>query len=412
MKIPLPVLLSASVLELLGLMVPRAIEAQDTLYVPSAYTLPGAIEHSVAYHTVIVIAPGTYDISGLVIPANKNRIVLRSAGGEAPSVILDAGGTVGLTCQGDAVLLGLTFRNGGALEGGFGGGLLIDNASPTVTTCRFEDNHAPLGGGGVTVKGYLSRPVFSDCVFTENTAVNHGAGVWVFDGSPDFVDCLFERNETLSDFTVEDGGGAVSVASVASADFTRCRFLENTAARGGALYALSSVNLVDCIFYGNTAKWDAGAVRLRSSRVFAKVQGCTFDGNGAPVGGAIVIDYSAQVDISRTLVTGGTDGEAIHCEPGVAMTITCSDLVGNAEGDWVGAYLEGRLGVDGNISAAPEFCSSDPATERNWDISGNSPCAPGHTDCGRIGAGNVTCGPDPVLPSTWGRVKQRYLDPR
>lgn len=386
--------------------------AQDTLYVPSAYTLPAAIQNSVAYHTVIVIAPGTYDVSGLVIPSNKDRIVLRSPGGEPSGVILDAGGTVGLTCQGDATLLGLTFRNGGAPSGGFGGGLLIDNASPIVTACRFEDNHAPLGGGGVTVKGYLSRPVFNNCVFIDNTAINHGAGVWVFDGSPDFFDCLFEGNETLSNITVEDGGGAVSVASVASADFTRCRFIQNTAARGGALYSLSSVRLVDCIFYGNTAAWDAGAVRLRSSRVFAKVEGCTFDGNGAPEGGAMVIDYSAQVDIARSLVTGGTDGEAIRCEPGVTVTIICSNLFDNADGDWAGSCLEGRLGVDGNISASPEFCSADPSASRDWDISGNSPCAAGHSGCGRIGAGNVTCGPDPIEPSTWGRIKQRYLETR
>jgi hypothetical protein len=410
MRAPAPVRFYAIVLALLGPLAPLASHAQDTLYVPSAYTLPAAIEHSVAYHTVIVIAPGTYDISGLVIPANKDRIVLRSPGGDPSSVILDADGTVGLTCQGDAVLLGLTFRNGGAPDGGFGGGLLVDNASPTVTSCRFEDNHAPLGGGGVTVKGYLSRPVFSECAFTNNTAINHGAAVWVFDGSPDFIDCLFEGNETLSDNTVEDGGGAVSVASVASADFTRCRFLENRAARGGALYSLSSVNLIECIFHGNTAKWDAGAVRFRSSHVFAKVQGCTFDGNGAPAGGALVVDYSAQVDISQTLMTGGTDGEAIRCEPGNTVTIICSNLVDNYGGDWVGSCLEGRLGADGNISAAPDFCSADPAGDRNWDISANSPCAPGHSGCGRIGAGNVTCGPEPVQPSTWGQIKQRYVE--
>jgi hypothetical protein len=76
------------------------------------------------------------------------------------------------------------------------------------------------------------------------------------------------------------------------------------------------------------------------------------------------------------------DGEAVYCDGTAQASLICSDLYGNAGGDWVGAIAD-QLGQDGNFSEAPLFCG-----EETLLLDDRSPCSPLHpqNECGLIGA--------------------------
>jgi hypothetical protein len=102
----------------------------------------------------------------------------------------------------------------------------------------------------------------------------------------------------------------------------------------------------------------------------------------------------------------------VHCGGTSAITLTCSDLYGNAGGNWTDCIAD-QLGQNGNIFADPLFC--DVAAD-NFTLSSNSPCAPDNSNgCGLIGAQDVGCdarinvGADPRMEATsWGRIKGMY----
>jgi hypothetical protein len=103
----------------------------------------------------------------------------------------------------------------------------------------------------------------------------------------------------------------------------------------------------------------------------------------------------------------GFNGTATYCWS-ASIAISCSDVYGNAGGDWVGC-IAGRLGVDGNFSADPLFCDAEGG---DFTLSAESPCLPGNhpdgVDCGLIGAFGQGCGPVSVEQETWAGIKARY----
>lgn len=69
------------------------------------------------------------------------------------------------------------------------------------------------------------------------------------------------------------------------------------------------------------------------------------------------------------------------------MTTSCTDVYGNAGGDWVGC-LAGQDSVNGNFHADPLFCGAD-GDDNRFTLGGASPCA--NDTCGLIGAEDIGC---------------------
>jgi len=92
--------------------------------------------------------------------------------------------------------------------------------------------------------------------------------------------------------------------------------------------------------------------------------------------------------------------------PYSSAQLACTDLWGNAGGDWVGP-IAGQLGQAGNLSADPDFC--DPAAG-DFTLAAASPCAPDQSGgCGQIGAWPVGC--DWPLAAPAGREGDLLLAP-
>jgi hypothetical protein len=115
---------------------------------------------------------------------------------------------------------------------------------------------------------------------------------------------------------------------------------------------------------------------------------CTFHGNTAPWGSNISCDCSSNIEMSNCIVTGGVAAEGFYVDDYSSATLVCTDIYGNAGGDWIGP-LAGQFGQDGNITADPLYCN---ALARDFTLAESSPCAPeGDPECGLIGAHPVGC---------------------
>lgn len=133
-----------------------------------------------------------------------------------------------------------------------GGGMLVDNASPRVIRCIFQGNHATDRGGAVsaTGAGSLTGPIFVNCKFLGNTtSVGSGGAVHVLlQGF--FTNCLFAGN-----IAGDDGGAIKLLGNFAEVTIKNCTFSGNTAQDlGGGISKTasdSSLTVANCVLWGN-----------------------------------------------------------------------------------------------------------------------------------------------------------------
>jgi hypothetical protein len=127
-------------------------------------------------------------------------------------------------------------------------------------------------------------------------------------------------------------------------------------------------------------------------------------GNNSEGGGITALDYSS-VTIQDSIISGQLLGKGVYCNELASATLSCTNIFGNAGGDWVGC-IANQLQVNGNFSLDPIFCNP---SEGIFTIREDSPCAPpGITGCGLVGALPIGCDVVSISPSTWGKIKAAY----
>jgi hypothetical protein len=176
----------------------------------------------------------------------------------------------------------------------------------------------------------------------------------------------------------------------------------------------SSAYIEDCVIVQNAAtEFPGGGIFVGDSDIV--LRRCTISDNQAGVdaggkreGGGISIHAqsfaTSSVIVENCIVSHSTRGEGIFCDERSTATISCTDIFGNAGGDWVGSIAK-QAGENGNLEADPLFCD---ASNGNYGIAENSPCAPGASTCGLIGALGVSCGGTGIMELSWGRLKALY----
>ncbi len=287
-------------------------------------------------------------------------VTLRSQSGDAGACVIDCGGSESDPHKAffldsgegqNAVLEGLTITHA------YGSAVLISGTTPTIRECVFEDNHG-VNAGAISVTAGAD-PVISRCRFVANNVTN--------------------------------AGGACVVGGGASGTFVDCEFIDNFAYwGGGAVYTNEGApELNGCVFAGNTSSAMGGALHCKYAGGSAIVRNCTFYSNGAHEGGAVYARLGAIPTIENSILAFSSESVAVFCSGEAGVTLVCSDVYGNAGGDYVGC-LGGMNGVDGNFSADPLFCDAE---AENVNLNENSPCSPDHSGgCGLIGARPVGCG--------------------
>ncbi len=241
-----------------------------------------------------------------------------------------------------------------------GGALHISGSTTVINGALFHDNWAPKGGG---IHLETCRPcTLSNVTFTENTAAS-GQG----------------------------GGFLCEIAPAGTPMVTDVTFLDNTAATGGGGMACNS-STMPTISYATFARNSAttgGGLDVTGSAV--KISNATFCANDASsAGGGIYLDGASTMDLDASIIAYSTSGQAIAQLGYTPPVITCTDIYGNAGGDWVG-QIAPLYGINGNFSLDPLFCD---AGNGDFTLAGDSPCLPPNNSCGvLIGAHGQGCPP-------------------
>ena len=193
-----------------------------------------------------------------------------------------------------------------------GGAVVYSGGTYNFTNVKFEGNKANYGGALCGTWNAVSQVNLSHTTFTGNTAANSGGAIYYYNSTLDVADSVFEKN-TASSGT----GGAISLTynnnvgdnNSRAVIHEGCRFTDNQAANGGAIYQVSnSTTYTDdngdkqyyrnslqilgtaekpVVFTGNAATTGHGGALYANARTDLTVEYATMDGNtAAQYGGA------------------------------------------------------------------------------------------------------------------------------
>jgi hypothetical protein len=145
-----------------------------TLLVPSQYaTIQAGINASSSGDTVLVAA-GTYTGTGNknISFAGRNIVVMAEIGPENTTIDCQNSGQGFYFSSNEtnsAVVKGFTIKSGNSTNGG---GIRINNSSPTITRCIIKNNSGEYGGGIYVNNG---NPQILHNTIVSNSATNGGA---------------------------------------------------------------------------------------------------------------------------------------------------------------------------------------------------------------------------------------------
>lgn len=275
-----------------------------------------------------------------------------------------------LVTRSDAVLEGLTVRDGNAdgfgAGNGAGGGLLVVGAEVTLKSVHFENNGANNGAGV-----YLdldSTAQVSDCEFTDNHC-QVGGGLLISGAGPVVVErTRFLRNAApFSGGGIHQGAGELRVTdsyfSENRSDFgpaisvTRARthieagwFEGNVGgAFGGSVFARlgADVQIKNSVIAHNTSIGHGGALAVWTASMH--VTNSTIFGNYALFGGALLIKDGSEIELENSIIWNNTDndGHALFLE-GESNSYSASSSIVSEE--LAGA---GNLVLDPGLANAP-----------------------------------------------------------
>ena len=225
--------LSIAVAFLLSLASPAA-RSQNDLAVPANYpTIQSAI-NAASNGDTVVVAPGTYVEN---INFNGKAIILTSSNGAAATIIDgNHNGTVVTFNHSETlstVLSGFTIRNG-FQNGGFGAGITITSASPTITSNVITGNHS-AAAIGIYVNG--GSPLITDNTITKNDQTGAGdggiggGGIAVSTGTPRII------ANTITNNSVGFGGDGGGIAVWSSSALVQANVISGNSAynNGGGI---------------------------------------------------------------------------------------------------------------------------------------------------------------------------------
>jgi len=281
----------------------------------------------------------------------------------------------------------------------------LDGHEAVLMDCRIDSS---LTVGVRFYSTEFGRLRLEGCQIADNAGNGVQIEVW-----PDItaVDCAIASN----------GGHGVAFTEPTCAGpiaFTRVDLLDNDGWGFGLDLSQSSRSLRtirrasqmfhDCTVSGN----GLGGLDCRpDAGLDLQVVGCLVAANGGPgirlaepAGGALLgvdsttiadnlgtgLEIAAGVpELASLLIAFNLGAAIVYTEPDRPAPV-CTDLFGNAGGDWTGSLGEIQ-DVDGNLSADPLFCrESEPAGF--YTLAENSPClATDPPGCGLIGARGAGC---------------------
>ncbi|MFC1855643.1 MopE-related protein [Thermodesulfobacteriota bacterium] len=183
----------------------------------------------------VVVRDGTYYEN---IDFIGKKITVKSEHGAALTSI--NGGNTGLVVTFEAgedatsILDGFTITNGTST--GWGAGIYIKNAAPTIKDCTITANNTKIGGGLYIISSAdIGTVTITGSTISANTATNKGGGMYCYTATVAFTNCTISTNSATN-----NGGGLYVDNSTVTV--TDCTITGNSAGapNGGGIYCSHS----------------------------------------------------------------------------------------------------------------------------------------------------------------------------
>ncbi len=248
----------------------------------------------------------------------------------------------------ESTFRGFTITNGSADEGG---GMYIDDTSPTITNNIIEDNEASIDGGGIYVYGYYNNPtiaikenILRNNKTNENDEGGGGGGIHV----EYYCAVNITGNEITGNYSAADGGG-IMLNDECIANITGNYIRNNKAYDEGGGISVgyeSDVSITGNEITSNKAGYYGGGIFVYESDNIT-IQDNTISANTAYEGGGIYVDADSALLPSTARPTGWGNtrdniptGTPLDPGAGESYAIAGNQLLGNLHGD-TPDYTEG-----------------------------------------------------------------------
>lgn len=218
----------------------------------------------------------------------------------------------------------------------------------SMTDCIVRDNYVSSIGAmaiGITIVGSSSNKV-SNTKFMNNyaTSTNGNAFGAALQVLGTVSNSTFEYNQANSDVNNSHAG---ALCFRPGSTVYNCTFIGNIAYRGAATTFHASGELKDCIFINNTATGFGGAISTGydgTTGQKVKISNSYFEGNAAPIGGAITTHGNDITVDNSTFISNkaADDGGAVYVVDD-GITVLNSNFGNNSAKNHVGAiYVKGN----------------------------------------------------------------------
>ena len=218
----------------------------------------------------------------------------------------------------------------------------------SMTDCIVRDNYVSSIGTmaiGITIVGSSSNKV-SNTKFMNNyaTSTNGNAFGAALQVLGTVSNCTFEYNQANSDVNNSHAG---ALCFRPGSTVYNCTFIGNIAYRGAATTFHASGELKDCIFINNTATGFGGAISTGydgTTGQKVKISNSYFEGNAAPIGGAITTHGNGITVDNSTFISNkaADDGGAVYVVDD-GITVLNSNFGNNSAKNHAGAiYVKGN----------------------------------------------------------------------
>ena len=218
----------------------------------------------------------------------------------------------------------------------------------SMTDCIVRDNYVSSIGTmaiGITIVGSSSNKV-SNTKFMNNyaTSTNGNAFGAALQVLGTVSNCTFEYNHANSDVNNSHAG---ALCFRPGSTVYNCTFIGNIAYRGAATTFHASGELKDCIFINNTATGFGGAISTGydgTTGQKVKISNSYFEGNAAPIGGAITTHGNDITVDNSTFISNkaADDGGAVYVVDD-GITVLNSNFGNNSAKNHAGAiYVKGN----------------------------------------------------------------------
>jgi len=332
----------------------------------------GYYNDSLDYNGKAVHVLGIHGRTITTVDANYTGPVAHFTCSEGPASVL----------EGVTLIHGSTLSDAGAIDlydstpvltrlvikdssGGCGGGIFMENASPTIRDVLIENNYASWEGGGMHV--YNSHPTLEHVQIIGNDSGAGGGGIRVSATSTVNGNNLLIKGNMAQEY----GGGLLSDDSTLT--LTHTTFVGNEAGwAGGGMFlntGLGSISHLDNVaFLENNTDQDGGAIATYEGELELNLAALV--GNFAlnTGGGVAVLQPDCLVTLTNTIIYDNlalSDGGGVHYVAGT-IAVQNSDTYGNTPVDYGG--FPDPTGVDGNVSIDPGFINTTDPDPLAWDL--------------------------------------------